>query len=107
MSTEERQTRSQRVDTTALEDIENLNAFIVRIIELRDSIPREAREGATICIRDGRYEGDVEIDIDYSRPETDEEFEKRIATKEELAKLSRNKDLAELERLQIKLGVTK
>lgn len=72
----------------------NLPTFVKWVSEALESIPHEHRNSAEIDFfaRTDYESAHVEITVDYSRPETDEEFEARYQS---VARRAAQKEMAE------------
>ena len=80
-------------------DSDNLNTFIKEITAIRDSAPAEYRDKIEIEVLsdDGNY---GYLEIEYRRPETDEEYEKRKKLYDYKLVKKEEKEIAELKRLK-------
>lgn len=79
-------------------DIEiKLGQFIELLKLKKESIPEEFRDSAKIDL--DFYDGHVDFDIYYTRPETDEEFEKRVNNFNARAEAIKQKEYSEYLRL--------
>lgn len=59
-----------------------LNDFILWLTARRDEIPPDLRDAALIYFRDAQDDDDIDIAINYARPETDEELAARLRLEE-------------------------
>ena len=85
---------------------ENFQQAIAWLQEKFDSIPAEYRETATIEIDSGTYYDSTysSLEIEYFRPETDEEMNSRVANQQSRAEEERRREIDLLERLKAKYG---
>lgn len=84
----------------------NLKAFINHFVEIYNSIPEKYKDSAEIEIDttssyDSYY---AEIEVRYTRPETEQEYALRIGDEEARRKLRENQERAQLAILQAKYG---
>lgn len=87
-----------------LEEYEPLEDFLKGFFEELDKIPQEYREKAVVSkvVTDG-YDGhEVQIEIYYSRPETDEEYTERLLGYEMSKKAEEQQERKLLEKLKKK-----
>ena len=87
-----------------LEEYEPLEDFLKDFFAELDKIPQEYREKAVVSkiVEDG-YDGhEVQIEIYYSRPETDEEYTERLMEYEISKQMKEQKEKETLKRLKEK-----
>ena len=83
----------------------SLNRVIDSLLAIRESIPAEHRASARCQIDSvGSYEGShyARIEVNYARPETDEEWAERRTRDISEAQAERQREMAEYERLKAK-----
>ena len=73
---------------------------IARLTEIHSIVPVEYRDSMVI----GCYEGDVDVDIYYMSPETDEEYARRMSSESSKEERERAQELALYKQLKEEFG---